>query len=280
MSNDLKPALPEADSRTHLMQQLQRQLGYAGTTAQDCVTLAAHLEVFSSGLPALDRLLPGGGLRHGMLVEWLGEPRGNGAATLSLLAGREACCEGGVLVVIDREQTFYPPAAAAWGIDLARLIVVHPRTARDALWAAVQSLRSPVVAAMWTAVDRLDSREFRRLQLAAQSGRTLGLLMRPVRVRGQPSWADVQIVVGRSRIESPGSSARAAALDLRSLTLRRRVHVHITRTRGARPGGHVIFEIDDAAHTVHEAISTHDTHPLPVVTELADPATAAVSARA
>jgi hypothetical protein len=128
------------------------------------VALGKDVTVFSSGAAALDRLLPGGGLRHGMLVEWLAEPTGSGAVTLSLLAAREACRQGGVLVVIDRERTFYPPAAAAWGIDLARLIVVHPRTARDALWAAVQSLRSPVVAAMWTAIDRLDSRQFRRLR--------------------------------------------------------------------------------------------------------------------
>ena len=51
---------------------------------------------------------------------------GNGAATLGLLSAREACREGGVLVVVDRSQTFYPPAAAAWGIDLERLIVVSP----------------------------------------------------------------------------------------------------------------------------------------------------------
>ena len=279
------------DPRGQLVQQLQRQLDRAGTT-QDCVTLASDLEIFSSGATALDRLLPGGGLRHGMLVEWLG---GSGvgqqsrsysttpllhycsssAATLSLLSAREACRQGGVLVVIDREQTFYPPAAAAWGIDLRRLIVVHPRTARDALWAAVQSLRSPVVAAMWTAVDRLDSRAFRRLQLAAQSGRTLGLLLRPASVRGQPSWADMQLC--------PWSVVRGPWLKCngqRTTDNGRHVQIHITRVRGARPGGRVILEIDDATHTVREVIPTHDAHPLPVVTELADPAAAAVSARA
>ena len=101
-----------------------------------------------------------------------------------------------MLVVIDRPQTFYPPAAAAWGIDLERLIVVHPQNARDELWAAVQALRSPVVAAMWASIDRLDSRAFRRLQLAAEAGRTLGVLVRPAAARGQPSWADVRLEVG------------------------------------------------------------------------------------
>ena len=114
-----------------------------------------------------------------MLIEWLSGMARSGAATLSLLCAREACRQGGALVVIDRQQTFYPPAAAAWGIDLDRLIIVRPQSARDELWAAVQSLRSPAVAAVWAPIDRLDSRAFRRLQLAAQAGRTLGLLLRP-----------------------------------------------------------------------------------------------------
>src|SRR5262245_12070603 len=133
MDGVLESDLSHLDPRGHLIEELQRQLGRVGGIAQDRMTTAADLEIFSSGAAALDRLLPGGGLRHGMLVEWLAESTGSGAATLSLLAAREASRQGGVLVVVDPEQTFYPPAAAAWGIDLARLIVVHPRTARDAL---------------------------------------------------------------------------------------------------------------------------------------------------
>ncbi len=170
-------ALPQANSRGQLIDGLRQQLGRWG------VATAAEAGVFSCGAAAVDRLLPGGGLRQGMLVEWLGAISGCGAATLGLLGAREACREGGVLVVIDRSQTFYPPAAAAWGIDLERLIVVRPSNARDELWAAVQALRSPVVAALWTNIERLDSRAFRRLQLAAEAGRTLGVLVRPA-VRG------------------------------------------------------------------------------------------------
>ena len=103
----------------------------AGSWAATTATPTDDAAVFSSGAAAIDRLLPGGGLRHGMLVEWLAELPGCGAATLGLLAAREACRAGGVLVVLDRAQTFYPPAAVGWGIDPARLIVVRPRTARD-----------------------------------------------------------------------------------------------------------------------------------------------------
>jgi hypothetical protein len=281
-----------------LLQQLRRQLGRCeGASAEDAM-------MFSSGTAAIDQLLPGGGLRHGQLIEWLGgkwsrraEEQGSSrveqtnrgysttpllhycstprlhdssscAATLSLLSAREACREGGVLVVIDRSQTFYPPAAAAWGIDLERLIVVRPRSARDELWAAVESLRSPAVAAVWGVFDRLDNREFRRLQLAAQAGRTLGLLLRPAHVRGQPSWADVQFGVEGRGVRSEEKSDKRievratrgvsrppafwlSILDSRLSTFRQ-VHVHVLRMRGGQTGGAAVLEIDDATHTVRE----------------------------
>src|SRR3954468_22919022 len=163
--------LSQPRSRGELVEGLRQQLGCGGP-----VDAAEQPAVFSCGVTAVDRLLPSGGLRHGMLLEWLPAEStsiGSGVATLGLLSAREACREGGVLVVIDRRQTFYPPAAAAWGMDLDRLIIVHPQNARDELWAMVQALRSPTVAAMLATIDRLDSRAFRRLQLAAQAGQTL-----------------------------------------------------------------------------------------------------------
>jgi hypothetical protein len=265
------------DQRDQLIDRLRQQLGrWEANAAEDAA-------VFSCGAAAIDRLLPGGGLRHGMLVEWIvgsngesesskapssrpspsapGTGRGS-VTTLGLLAAREACREGGALVVIDRRQTFYPPAAAAWGIDLDRLIVVHPRNARDELWAAVQTLRSPAVAAMWAAIDRLDSRVFRKLQLAAQAGRTLGVLLRPARAREEPSWADVTLGV-ETRAKSRESRARILALDSRLLTLDfyRRVQVQLLRCHNSRAGDSVVLEIDDTAYIVREAEDTQLSAP-------------------
>jgi protein ImuA len=285
-------SVPQSDCtlgapRGRLMQQLRRQLGQweAAASAED-------VAIFSSGSVAIDRLLPGGGLRHGMLIEWLGgesareaiskpSPLGRGSAvTLSLLAAREACREGGTLVVIDRQQTFYPPAAAAWGIDLERLIVVRPQSARDELWAAVQSLRSPAVAAVWGRIDRLDSRAFRRLQLAAQAGCTLGLLLRPPSARGQPSWADVRLMVGNCGLIGSIRNPKSAIRNHSALHPLRHLQIQVLRVRNGRPGSKVTLAIDDTTHTVREMNPNHDTHPLPVARELADPADRSFPARA
>jgi hypothetical protein len=268
MSSVPQSGLSQHDPRGRLIDTLRRQLGRWGSLAG-----AEDAPVFSCGTAAIDRLLPGGGLRHGMLVEWVGKKEQQGSraaeqqrrngyrssalplfcsstATLSLLSAREACREGGALVVIDRRQTFYPPAAAAWGIDLERLIVVRPHSARDEMWAAVESLRSPAVAAMWTAVDRLDSRAFRRLQLAAQAGRTLGLIMRPARARAEPSWADVTLEAGPlSFVRCPLHSRHGS----RTTDHGRHVQVHVLRTRHGCAGESAAIEIDDANHTVRES---------------------------
>ena len=176
-----------------------------------------------------------------MLVEWLAELPGCGAATLGLLAAREACRAGGMLVVLDRARAFYPPAAVGWGVDPARLIVVRPRTARDEIWAAVQSLRSPVVAAVWTMIDRLDSRNFRRLQLAAEAGGTLGVLVRGASARGQPSWADVRLGASRQGAGRQGARRKKDMLHV-SLLLApcHLVQVSLLHVRGGRSGGSVL----------------------------------------
>jgi protein ImuA len=279
-----------ARPRQELLRELRAQLGRSATVlAEQAAAEAAEIAespAFSSGAAAIDRLLPGGGLRHGMLVEWLAERPGGGAGTLGLLAAREACRAGGILVVVDRARMFYPPAAAGWGVDPARLIVVRPRNARDEIWAAVQALRSPVVAALWTMVDRLDSRNFRRLQLAAETGGTLGVLVRGASARGQPSWADVRLSV--SRAEGGGWKGEGRKHSRFSSLPRSAFHlppwqVSLLHVRGGRSGGSVLVEIDEAAHEVREAFPVakhHDPHPLPVVPELADPASGPRPARA
>jgi protein ImuA len=280
--------LPRAP-RDQLLRELRAQLGRSATVAAE--TAAEEVPTFSSGAAAVDRLLPGGGLRHGMLVEWLAERPGCGAGTLGLLAAREACRAGGMMVVLDRAGMFYPPAAAGWGVDPARLIVVRPKNARDEIWAAVQSLRSPVVAAVWTMIDRLGSRNFRRLQLAAEAGGTLGVLVRGASARGQPSWADVRLEVrarqGDWETRRQGELVhRGASLSpplLVSLSRPRLIQVSLVHVRGGRVGGSTSIEIDEAAHELREARTItphHDPHPLPVVTELADPASGPRPARA
>ena len=71
---------------------------------------------------------PRGGLRRGTLVEWLREEEGGPAEAVSLgLAARLVAEEGGTLVAVDRERTFFPPAALALGVEPRSIVLVRPR---------------------------------------------------------------------------------------------------------------------------------------------------------
>src|SRR3990172_4624933 len=132
-----------ADSRCLVIQDLKAKLRQLERTGRP------RGEAVFTGIEGLDRLLPEGGVRRGTLVEWLSAGNGRGAGTLALVCARQACQAGGVAVVVDRGGEFYPPAAAAWGIDLGQTIVVHPSTSRDEVWAWDQALRSTAVGVGW-----------------------------------------------------------------------------------------------------------------------------------
>lgn len=148
----------------------------------------------TTGCAELDAILPHGAFRRGTLVEWLGTAAG-GATTLAFVVARQALAQGGALVVIDPQRTYYPPAAAALGIELERMIVVQPRCNADHAWALDQALRCAGVSAALAWPPCWDDHIFRRLQLAAESSGALGLLIRSEACCHQPSWADVRLLV-------------------------------------------------------------------------------------
>ncbi len=204
------PSLDHA-SREALIRALSEQMRQCETARRPNTTA-----MVSTGYAVLDRFLPQGGLHGGTLVEWLGREGCSGATTLALAAARQACGETGTLVVVDRRRTFYPLAAAACGIDLARLLVVRPQHDRDESWTIDQALRSGGASAVLAWPEKLDDHLFRRLQLAAEAGETLGLLLRPVRALAEPSWSEVRWLLEPlpSLPSRDGSASRRVKLSL------------------------------------------------------------------
>lgn len=133
--------------------------------------------------PALDPLLPAGGLARGALHELAGP-----AATSVVCAiARAALGRPGLLVwCLDEakaraEGLPWPPGLAARGLDPARLLLVRAPEPRAVAWAVEEALRSPAAAVVVGELARADLGLTRRLQLAAEAGGGLGLLLRPVR---------------------------------------------------------------------------------------------------
>jgi protein ImuA len=133
------------------------------------------------GLPAVDALLPGG-FPCGAISELRGGPAsGKTAVALGLMAGLPA---GALAAWVDGRGELYPPAAAAHGVDLSRLLIVRPPGGEEGvllgLWAAEALLGSGAFAAVALDVPirraiRGADVALRRLVKAAEQGGAVGL---------------------------------------------------------------------------------------------------------
>jgi hypothetical protein len=156
---------------------------------------AASVESLPTGYDALDPCLPGGGWPRTGLIEILVSRFGVGELYLlfPMLAAltRRPLARWCVWIAPPLEP--YAPALAAHGANLERILVVR---APEALWAFEQTLGSGAgdIALAWAARNP-SPRAIRRLQLAAERGRTLGVLFRPRRAARESSAAILRLVV-------------------------------------------------------------------------------------
>jgi len=248
---------PTASSASEVMQSLQNQIRGLETSRR-----RTDVDTVSTGCSGLDSLLPDGGLVRGTIIEWLADGPGSSAAALSLIAARNACRQPATLVILDRQHTFYPPAAAAWGIDLQHTIVLRPKNLADQNWALQQALACPAVAAVWGAVDEIDELAYRRFQLAAEESGCLGLFYRPSKVRGQPSWSEIQLAVRPQRSDPQ-----------QTLYRQRRLQIKLLRCRGGTSGHIIDLEINEINGALREVFKRHETHTRHLAAQLAHPKT-------
>ena len=223
----------------------------------------------SSGCTAIDRLLTSGGYQRGTLVQWL-TGGGHSADYLSLLAAKQAAADGGAIVVFDPQHQFYPPAAAAIGINLDNMIVLKsssPKSSRfskneeldaDLLWSIDQALRCPAVAAVWGSLGRIGERWFRRFQLSAESSGCLGLFVQPIAQIRQPSWADVQWVVSNAECGMRNEELQDAHSTFRIPHSTFELSLQLTRCRGTQTGKRINLRINTITGNVQNARRDHE----------------------
>lgn len=200
---------------------------------------ARRARAVRTGLDALDRALPHGGLPTRAVTEVLFGAPGAGAMSLALGVAGRAAGDGRPVVVVDSEGDLYPPAVARVGLSVEQLLVIRPRRAADGVWAADQSLRCPAVGAVVVRVGKLGPSQSRRLQLAAESGDNLGLIVKPYSSR-ERTFAAVQIVL---EPEAAGEQADPAGQADRVCLVR----VTVLKVREGKPAAPFIVGLDDEA---------------------------------
>ena len=157
-----------------------------------------HWPTLSSGHPGLDALLPGGGWPASMLTEVAVEHWGSGELALFMpllarLSGDAAPGAAGWITWISPPFLPYAPALAAAGVEPARMLLVRARDDAEALWAAEQALQSGSCRVVLAWAGRANGQRLRRLQLAAESGRTPLILFRPAAALAAPSPAALRL---------------------------------------------------------------------------------------
>jgi len=129
---------------------------------------------FRTGLEALDTLAPGHAFARGAVHELLSDPNEGRPLLLASVLARGSS----VLIWSDPFNELYPPALVSQGIDLKRLFLLRAGPA-DQTWAVAECLRCKGVGAVVAAIPKLSRLEARRLQLAAEQGGGVGILLRP-----------------------------------------------------------------------------------------------------
>lgn len=154
----------------------------------------AAVDVVPTGFPVLDRSLPGGGWPRVGLVEILIPRLGSGELYLLLpaLASLTRAPQARWCAWIAPPHQPFAPALAAHGVVLERLLLAHTPSP---LWAFDQALGSNACDVALTWIRRVHPREIRRLQLAAERGRTLGFMFRSVRAAQESSNAALRVLL-------------------------------------------------------------------------------------
>lgn len=187
-----------------------------------------------AAIPICDGIgLPGGGLARAALHEILATEPGCGAAFAAVILARS----GGTVVwiaVTSDGLTAWPPGLARFGLLPANLILVRADGWSDALWAMEETLRCPAVSGALLAADwhaapaaiALDLTASRRLQLAAEAGGGIGLLLRPAMTNPPPSVAASRWRIAPLNVTGPSQGMGDPCWQLELL-----------RLRGGKPGG-------------------------------------------
>jgi cell division inhibitor SulA len=189
----------------------------------------AAIPTLPTGFAALDAGLPGGGWpRHG-LVEILTPRPGVGELYLLLpaLAALSRLSPARWCTWVAPPHEPFAPALEAHGVALDRMLLAAPRQGEVnrrpftkerggehlAMWAMEQALRSGACELVLGWLPRASARAIRRLQLAAEQGRALGVLYRSQRCAVEASPAMLRLLL--EPVTTPRQGARVTLIKSR-----------------------------------------------------------------
>jgi protein ImuA len=190
-----------------------------------------------TGFAELDERLPGGGWPRGALTEIFVDRYGIGELTV-LIPALAALTKPAVaetekwIAWIAPPFIPYAPALKQRGVSIDRLLMIHPSSGKDRLWAVEQVVRSGSSSGVLAWLAQASDVVLRRLQLAAEERDCWVVLFRPIEALRNRSPAALRI-----RLVQQGREPAPAFAALRpSMAVAAAVRVEIVKCRGGRPG--------------------------------------------
>ncbi len=185
---------------------------------------------YSTGFPELDDILPGRGWPRSGLVEVVARHRGMGELQLLVPLMRSMIAQSKWILWVAPPYQFDTPALVQAGIDTRQVLIVKADTScRDALCSMEKALQMQNCGLVLAWQNWLPGRVLRRLQLAGETGETLGILFKHSHSKYSPSPMRLKIE-GSPNKESTFSEAEVTLLkawgNFRPFTIRLNLYQH------------------------------------------------------
>ncbi len=184
----------------------------------------------ASGHSALDAALGGSGWPQESLTEILIGRAGMDEVNLLLPAFAQITRQKRWLAFVAPPYFSYAPALAQAGVDLSRVLLVHPSARQTPLHTVEQVLRAGTCGVVLAWVEHADYTALRRLQLAAAAGNSWAVLFRPANAMQLLSPAELRL-----KLEPLSASGRTLA-------------VQVLKRHGGRPSSRLVVDLGHAAH--------------------------------
>ncbi len=179
----------------------------------------------SSGHSTLDAALGGNGWPQASLTEILIARAGIGEVSLLLPVVAQIARQKRWVALVAPPHIPYAPALTQAGVDLSRVLLVHPSARHDALWAVEQALRAGTCGAVLVWLAHADFTTLRRLRLAAEAGNSWAVVFRPLSAAQSLSPAALRL-----KLEPLCASGRTLA-------------VQVLKRHGGTPSARLVLDV-------------------------------------
>ena len=206
-------------------------------------------EATTIGLGALESTFPNGVFPVGAIHEMICPTLEKAAATSGFMSGLLALLmrQNGVCLWIGTSRKLFPPALTAFNIAPERIIFIDVRNEREVLWVMEEALKCTGITAVIAEIREITFAQSRRLQLAVESSRVTGFLL-----RNDPQKLGTTTSVARWQI----SSLPSAIEDELPGVGYPRWQVDLLRVRNGEPGSWKIEWTEGSFHLIEEAVFT------------------------